>query len=119
MRASVFSAARIASARPFAPNVGDMSIGGGALKRVVSRKVRASQYDHSTGQCRKKRLCDRWRVIDGHRVLRDLHSAFLISHVTGRNLDDIARKACCDDGMNFLKLQDEVLKTCDKSLGIF
>lgn len=92
---------------------------GYALKRVVSRKVRASQFDHSTGQYRKKRLCDRWCVIDGHRVQRDLYSAFLISHVTGKNLDTIDRKACCDDWMNFLKLQDEVLKTCDKNLGIF
>lgn len=92
---------------------------GYALKRVVSRKVKASQFDHSTGQYRKKRLCDRWCVIDGHRVQRDLYSAFLISHVTGKNLDAIDRKACCDDWMNFVKLQDEALKTCDKSLGIF
>ena len=92
---------------------------GCALKRVISRQVKASQYDHSTGQCRKKRLCDRWCVIDGHRVQRDLYSSFLISHVTGKNLDTIDRKACCDDWMNFLKLQDEVLKTCDKNLGIF
>ena len=90
-----------------------------ALKRVVSRKVRASQVDHSTGQYRKKRLCDRWCVIDKHRVQRDLYSAFLISHVTGESLDTINLKACCDDWMNFLKLQDEVLKTCDKNLGIF
>ena len=92
---------------------------GYALKRVVSRKVKASQFDHSTGQYRKKRLCDRWCVIDGHRVQRDLYSAFLISHVTGKNLNTIDRKACCDDWMNFLKLQDEVLKTCAKNLGIF
>ena len=92
---------------------------GYALKRIVSRRVKASQYDHSTGQYRKKRLCDRWCVIDSHRVQRDLYSAFLISHVTGKNLDTIDRKACCDDWMNFLKLQDEVLKTCDKNLGIF
>lgn len=92
---------------------------GYALKRVVSRKVKASQYDHSTGQYRKKRLCDRWRVIDGHRVQRDLYSAFLISHVTGKNLNTIDRKACCDDWINFLRLQDEVLKSCDKNLGIF
>ena len=92
---------------------------GYALKRVISRQVKASQFDHSTGQYRKKRLCDRWCVIDGHRVQRDLYSAFLISHVTGKSLDTIDRKACCDDWMNFLKLQDEVLKTCDKNLGIF
>ena len=92
---------------------------GYALKRVISRQVKASQFDHSTGQYRKKRLCDRWCVIDGHRVQRDLYSAFLISHVTGKNLDTIDRKACCDDWTNFLKLQDEVLKTCDKNLGIF
>lgn len=92
---------------------------GYALKRVVSRKVKASQFDHSTGQYRKKRLCDRWCVIDGHRVQRDLYSAFLISHVTGKNLDSIDRKACCDDWMNFLRLQDEVLRTCNKNLGIF
>ncbi len=92
---------------------------GYALKRVISRQVKASQFDHSTGQYRKKRLCDRWCVIDGHRVQRDLYSAFLISHVTGKNLDTIDRKACCDDWTNFLKLQDEVLKTYDKNLGIF
>ncbi|HBC68762.1 MAG TPA: hypothetical protein DCZ56_00185 [Sutterella sp.] len=92
---------------------------GYALKRVVSQKVKASQFDHSTGQYRKKRLCDRWCVIDGHRVQRDLYSAFLVSHVMGKNLDTIDRKACCNDWMNFLSLQQEVLKTCDKNLGIF
>ena len=92
---------------------------GRSLQRVVSTKVKASQFDHSTGQCRKKRLSDRWCVIDGHKVQRDLYSAFLISHVTGRKLDVIDQQACCDDWMNFLKLQEEALKTCDKSLGIF
>ncbi len=50
---------------------------------------------------------------------RDLYSAFLIAHVTGKELNTIDREACVADWMNFLKTQEEALRTCDKSLGIF
>lgn len=90
-----------------------------ALQRVDSFRVKASQYDHSTGQCAKKRLCDRWGIVAGKQVQRDLYSAFLIAHVTGKELNTIDREACVADWMNFLKTQEEALRTCDKSLGIF
>lgn len=92
---------------------------GASLRKVNSRRVKASQFDHSTGTYRKKRLDERWAVVDGEKVQRDLYSAFLISSVTGKNFDRIDREKCNEGWMPFLTAQEAVLKNCDKTLGIF
>ena len=39
---------------------------------------KASQLHHDTGEYIKPKLSERFKVIDGHKVQRDLYSAFLI-----------------------------------------
>ena len=55
---------------------------GASLKKIDTVAVKASQYDHTTGQCSKKELRERWAIIDGRKVQRDLYSAFLIANTT-------------------------------------
>jgi hypothetical protein len=56
---------------------------GGSSKSINVRQLKTSQFDHSTGEFRKKKLCERWHVFgDGRgRVQRDVYSAFLALHV--------------------------------------
>lgn len=51
---------------------------GGRLRRVDARSFKASQLDHATGELARKPLSRRWAEVDGHRVQRDLYSAFLL-----------------------------------------
>lgn len=47
----------------------------------VPTSVRASQYNHQTGEYTKKPLSQRWNNMpDGQRIQRDLYSAFLLRH---------------------------------------
>lgn len=51
---------------------------GGCLVKVDTKAFRASQYHHDTDMYVKPPLSERWKVIDGHRVQRDLYSAYLL-----------------------------------------
>lgn len=55
---------------------------GTRLKKVDTHAVKASQFNHVTGQYTKKELNDRWSLVDGRCVQRDLYSAFLIANTT-------------------------------------
>lgn len=67
---------------------------GASLKKVDTKAVKASQFNHMTGRYIKKELNDRWNVIDGQQVQRDLYSAFLIANTTDKlNKIDTARAA--------------------------
>ncbi len=47
----------------------------------VPTDARASQYNHLTQDYTKKSLSQRWNIMpDGHRIQRDLYSAFLLQH---------------------------------------
>lgn len=47
----------------------------------VPTSVRASQYNHQSGEYVKKSLSQRWNDMpDGQRIQRDLYSAFLLQH---------------------------------------
>ncbi|MBS6928852.1 MAG: hypothetical protein KH152_10245, partial [Finegoldia magna] len=70
------------------------------LKKIDTFEVKASQFNHKTKACVKKRLSQRWNVIDNIKIQRDLYSAFLIQNV-------------CDD----LKSVDTDL--CDKKYDKF
>ena len=56
---------------------------GGSSKSINVRQLKTSQFDHSTGEFRKKTLSERWHTFgDGRgRVQRDVYSAFLALHV--------------------------------------
>ena len=73
---------------------------GCCLKRIETFEVKASQFNHKTKACVKKKLSQRWNVIDDIKIQRDLYSAFLIQNV-------------CDD----LKSVDTDL--CDKKYDKF
>jgi len=48
----------------------------------VPTSVRASQYNHLSGEYHKKTLGQRWNDMpDGRRIQRDLYSAFLLQHM--------------------------------------
>lgn len=59
-----------------------MKYHGAHLKKIITSEVKASQFNHVTGQYTKKQLGDRWTLIDGRYVQRDLYSAFLIANTT-------------------------------------
>lgn len=53
---------------------------GCTIWRVNNRTFKASQLDHSTGECVKASLSERWKRVDGKDVQRDMYSAFLQKH---------------------------------------
>ncbi len=48
---------------------------------INTYKARASQFNHETEDYIKKELSERWNIIQGEKVQRDLYSAFLIMHI--------------------------------------
>ncbi len=52
------------------------------LKKIDTFEVKASQFNHKTKNCIKKKLSQRWNVIDDIKIQRDLYSAFLIQNVS-------------------------------------
>lgn len=70
-----------------------LSYYGCSLKRIETAEVKASQFDHITKQYTKKELSDRWTIIDGRSVQRDLYSAFLIANTTNSLTRVNTRKA--------------------------
>lgn len=55
---------------------------GGFLEKVNTKTFKASQYRHDTDTYEKIPLSQRSKVIYGHKVQRDLYSAFLIRNTT-------------------------------------
>lgn len=52
---------------------------GGALYKVNTKTFRASQYDHTSDEYKKKTLGQRWnKLSNGDHIQRDMYSAFLI-----------------------------------------
>ena len=78
---------------------------GSSLKKVDTKKLKASQFDHTTGKYTKEALKDRWNDIQGHRVQRDLYSAFLIAY-TRQNLCAVNIKLAKEEFEHFLALHD-------------
>ena len=85
--------------------------------KVDMRKYRASQYNHHTDEYIKPSLGDRFKVIDNNKVQRDLYSSFLLCNY--KNEETINRDKCINSFENFLKLQEELLKTVKDTTGNF
>lgn len=81
---------------------------GGTLLCVDTQKFRASQYDHVDDDYKKMLLKDRDKVIGGHKVQRDLYSAFLISN-SDDSLEKPDREKCIYGFDRFLKMQSELI----------
>ena len=75
------------------------------LKRIDTFEVKASQFNHKTKNCIKKKLSQRWNVIDNIKIQRDLYSAFLIQNVCD-DLKSIDINLCNERYDKFVNLHD-------------
>lgn len=79
---------------------------GGSFQKINTWKAKASQYNHLNQEYHKKKLSQRWNYLpDGHKVQRDLYSAFLIMH-TNDTLDGFEQELCEQSFAKFLTLHD-------------
>ena len=76
---------------------------GGFLEKVNTKTFKASQYRHDTDTYEKIPLKQRSKIIDGHKVQRDLYSAFLIRN-TNSDLKSPNRAQCESQFPNFIIL---------------
>jgi len=76
------------------------------LYKIDTYKIKASQYNHFTGECNKKSLSERWNKFENYKIQRDLYSSFLIMNVKD-NLKEIDRDKCFETFDNFKLLHDK------------
>ncbi|ONI46311.1 hypothetical protein AN641_01705 [Candidatus Epulonipiscioides gigas] len=76
------------------------------LKKIDTKKVKASQYNHIEKEYKKKKLSERLTQIEGLKVQRDMYSAFLIMNVN-EDLESINDKKCENRFDKFVKLHDK------------
>ena len=86
---------------------------GGQVVKIDTRSFRASQYRHDTDEYIKVALSDRWKTIDGHKIQRDLYSAFLIfcSNPSGTAPD---RDLCNSMFKRFVTMHDAFIEATAK-----
>ena len=87
---------------------------GGQYKKIDTWNVKASQYNHLTGECNKKKLSQRWNYFkyknQNIKIQRDVYSAYLIKNVNDdlKSINDIQ---CTKDFDKFLGLHNkEILR---------
>jgi len=78
---------------------------GKTLNKIDTYSVKASQYNHMTQQCTKKKLSQRWNYFEDIKVQRDMYSAFLIMNVEN-DLKGINQIKCNERFDEFLKLHN-------------
>ena len=78
---------------------------GQELKKINTRELKASQFNHVTGECIKKELKERWNIINDHKVQRDLYSAFLLEN-TNEDLKALNMERINQRYEGFLELHD-------------
>ena len=78
---------------------------GTELHRIKTAEVKASQYDHLKDNYMKQELSERWTMIGGDKIQRDLYSSFLIMNVNP-DLSSINRKQCIEKYETFKTLHD-------------
>jgi len=66
---------------------------GKEILKVNTWKVKASQYNHIEDKYIKKKLNERWNILKGKKIQRDLYSAFLIMNVKD-DLETIDKTLC-------------------------
>ena len=80
--------------------------GGGVFHYIQTAKCKASQYHHDLKANIKPSLSERFKVICGHEVQRDIYSAYLIQHVNS-SLDGYLQDALEADFEAFLVLYQQ------------
>ena len=79
---------------------------GKSIQYVNTWTFKASQYDHVSEECTKKKLSQRWTTIDGHRLQRDLYSSFIIMN-SAKDLQTPDKELCDRTFHNFKILHDK------------
>ena len=82
---------------------------GQELIYVDTVKFRASQYNHVEDTYIKSKLSDRYKIIDGHKIQRDLYSAFLIMNSNDTN-DNTDRLRCLETFEYFRRMHDDCVR---------
>jgi len=79
---------------------------GGEYHEVAKWTFRASQYDHTADEYRKKTLEQRWNHLkNGDKIQRDLYSAFLLMN-SSPSLEEPDKKLCKKTYPQFASLHD-------------
>ncbi|WML43460.1 transposase [Neobacillus sp. PS3-40] len=79
------------------------------LKRIDTAKVKASQFEHFTQTCVKKKLSKRWNHFEQGDVQRDLYSAFLIMN-TKDNLREVDVGRANETWNNFFRKHEQEIE---------
>ena len=77
------------------------------ILKINTQKVKASQYNHFTGEYNKKDLKDRWN--EDINIQRDMYSSFLIMNVND-DLETINQDKCIETYDNFKILHDKEIE---------
>ena len=81
----------------------------------VPTSVRASQFNHLSGEYHKKTLSQRWNDMpDGRRIQRDLYSAFLLQH-TNREQNGFDTEILNRDYESFVAQHDKTIQELKSS----
>lgn len=76
---------------------------GKAIARVDLQTYRASQYNHVTGEYKKKKIKERWTKIGDRWIQRDMYSALLLA-CPNAELNGIDQNKCTNRYDSFLKI---------------
>ena len=82
---------------------------GSQLIKIDTWSAKASQYNHMEDSYKKKKLSERWDMIDGSKVQRDMYSAFLIMNIN-EDLKSISKEKCDARFDDFMRLHDAEVK---------
>lgn len=79
------------------------------LTVVNNKAIKASQYNHITGEYVPTKLSDRWKNLSNNiYVQRDLYSAFILANI--KNTEEIDIQSCIDNFSNFLDKHNQLIK---------
>ena len=85
--------------------------------KVNMKEYRASQYRHDIDEYIKPSLGDRFKMIDGYMVQRDLYSSFLLYNY--KDEETIDRDKCIEEFGNFIKQQNSLINKVEDKTGNF
>lgn len=92
-----------------------LGIAGKELHEVNTFTFKASQYDHTNDDYKKKSLKDRWAELsNGDKIQRDLYSAFLLMN-SCEDMEKTNREKCEETYERFKTLHDDLIKNMKES----
>lgn len=82
---------------------------GKRLIKIDTFAARASQFNHVEETYKKKKLSERWNIVNNTRVQRDMYSAFLIMNISP-DLKTFDLEKCNSRFENFLNLHNQEIE---------